>query len=95
MHCIIFYLAQTRLTLSYVFQAGSITIKTAILDSFGQYMSPVHSAEGERINWINYKTGEKNIYFRMHADHSKASIAIEITHKDDGVQALYFEQFDN
>ncbi|TKK68542.1 DUF4268 domain-containing protein [Ilyomonas limi] len=61
--------------------------------AFGQYMSPVLSGEGEKINWINYKTGEKDIYFRMNADNKKASIGIELTHKDADIQALYFEQF--
>ena len=62
--------------------------------AFGQYMSPVLSSEGEKINWINYKTGEKDIYFRMNADNKKASIGIELTHKDTGIQELYFEQFE-
>jgi hypothetical protein len=61
--------------------------------SFGLYMTPVLSAEGEKINWINYKTGEKNIAFRMHADNKRATIAIELMHKDGEVQELYFEQF--
>jgi hypothetical protein len=61
--------------------------------SFGQYMLPVLSAEGERINWTNYKTGEKDIFFKMHADNKKASIGIELTHKEAGIQQLYFEQF--
>lgn len=61
--------------------------------AFGQYMTPVLSVEGEKVNWINYKTGEKDIYFRMKADNKKASIAIEITHPDIGLQQLYFEQF--
>ena len=69
-------------------------LKQEFWTTFGQYMRPILSAEGKRINWINYKTGEKNIYFRMHADNRKASIAIEITHKDRDVQALYFEQFE-
>jgi hypothetical protein len=69
-------------------------LKQEFWTAFGQYMRPVLSAEGERINWINYKTGEKNIYFRMHADNREASIAIEITHRDQDVQALYFEQFE-
>lgn len=60
---------------------------------FGQYMTPVLSAEGEKINWINYKTGEKDIYFKMQANNKTAFIAIEITHKDAGIQQLYFEQF--
>jgi hypothetical protein len=61
--------------------------------AFGQYMAPVLSAEGGKINWINYKTGEKDIFFRMHADNKNAYVAIEITHKDEALQALYFEQF--
>jgi len=32
---------------------------------FGQYMSPVLSSEGEKINWINYKTGVKGLQFKM------------------------------
>jgi len=60
--------------------------------AFGQYMSPIFSADGEKINWINYKTGDKNIVFRMDADNKKASIAIELTHKDQEIQQLYFEQ---
>lgn len=60
---------------------------------FGQYMAPLASAEGTKINWINYKTGEKEIYFRMHADNKKASIAIELSHADTGLRHLYYEQF--
>lgn len=62
--------------------------------AFGQYMAPVLSAEGERLTWLNYKTGEKHIYFRMQADAKKASIAIEITHPDADIQQLYFEQLE-
>ena len=45
------------------------------------------------MNWVNYKTGEKNIAFRMHADNKSATIAIELSHKDNDIQQLYFEQF--
>lgn len=61
--------------------------------AFGQYMSPVLSAEGEKINWINYKTVEKNIFFKMQADNKSAFITIELTHADLEIQQLYFEQF--
>lgn len=61
--------------------------------TFGQYMSPILSAEGEKINWVNYKTGERNIAFRLHADKKTATIAIELSHKDKEIQQLYFEQF--
>ncbi len=68
-------------------------LKQQFWTAFGQYMQPVLSAEGEHINWINYKTGEKDIYFRMRADNKAAYTGIELTHKDAGMQALYYEQF--
>ncbi|WP_153800913.1 DUF4268 domain-containing protein [Foetidibacter luteolus] len=69
-------------------------LKQEFWTAFGQYMAPILSADGERVNWMNYKTSEKDIYFRMNADNKKASIAITLTHKDTGLQALYFEQFE-
>ena len=68
--------------------------RQAFWTAFGQYMAPQLSAEGGRINWINYKTGEKDIYFRMHAGKENVRIGIELAHKDAGVQQLYFEQFE-
>jgi hypothetical protein len=51
------------------------------------------SSEGLKINWLNYKTGEKHIHFKMHADKQTAYITIEITHPDPAIQQIYFEQF--
>src|SRR4051812_1064116 len=60
--------------------------------AFGRYMQPILSAEGEKINWINYKTGVKHISFRMNAGKG-ASIAIEITHTNIEEQQQCFEKF--
>ena len=68
-------------------------LRQAFWTTFGQYMAPVPSAEGSPTNWINYKTGLKHVYFRMHADARRASIGIELTHPDAGVRELFFEQF--
>ena len=68
-------------------------LKQEFWTAFGQHMNPVLSADGEKLNWVNYKTGEKNIAFRMEADNRKASISIELSHKDADIQQLYFEQF--
>lgn len=68
-------------------------LREAFWTRFGQYMAPVLSADGERVNWINYKTGEKNIAFRMEATSREARIGIELSHKDAGIRQLYFEQF--
>ncbi|GAA4376640.1 DUF4268 domain-containing protein [Hymenobacter koreensis] len=68
-------------------------LRQAFWTTFGQYMQPVPSAEGVPTNWINYKTGLKHVYFRLHADGKQARIAIEITHPDAGLRELFFEQF--
>jgi hypothetical protein len=60
---------------------------------FGQYLALNPSAEGLKINWINYKTGIKYLYFKMEVKENFASIAIEITNNDYGMRELIFEQF--
>ena len=55
-------------------------------------MSPVSSADGEKVNWINYKTGEPNISFKMDADNKSAMVGIVFSHSNDGVRELYYEQ---
>ena len=56
-------------------------------------MRPVRSAEGMKINWINYHTGVKNIHFRMDADNiwQRQSI-LKLTPRTE-IQELYFERF--
>ena len=60
---------------------------------FGQYMRPVLSADDQSVNWVNYKTGVKHIYFRMDATDKRATLAIELRHPDVSRQKLYFEKF--
>ena len=60
---------------------------------FGKYMSPIVSAEGMNINWVNYHTRIKDVYFRMDAGKKSAAIYISIEHHDAGIQELYFAQF--
>ena len=61
--------------------------------SFGQYMAPVLNAEGEKINWVNYKTGVKNVRFVLTADNKVAKISLELSHKDTASQKQDFEKF--
>jgi hypothetical protein len=68
-------------------------IRQEFWTNMGRYMSPILSSDGGKVNWINYKTGEKNIAFRMQADNHSAQIFIELSHKDTGIRELYFEQF--
>jgi hypothetical protein len=68
-------------------------IRQAFWTAFGQYIAPQLSADGLKVNWVNYKTGIKHLYFKMEADKRTATIGIVITHPDAGIQELFFEQF--
>lgn len=68
-------------------------IKEEFWTTFGRYMSPIPSAEGFRINWVNYHTKLKDVYFRMDAGRKAAVMSISIEHRDAAIQELYFEQF--
>jgi hypothetical protein len=68
-------------------------IRQSFWTTFGQYISPQPSADGIKVNWVNYKTGIKYVSFRMQAESRTASIAIELTHPNAGIQELFFEQF--
>lgn len=61
--------------------------------NLGKYMKPIPSAEGLAINWINYKTGVKHVFFRMNAEKRDAIISIDITHPDKQIRKIYFDQF--
>ena len=61
--------------------------------TLGQYLAPIPSAEGLKVNWLNYKTTIRNVFFRLEADKKTASIAIAITHSDIEIQQMFFEQF--
>lgn len=69
-------------------------IKEKFWTAFGQYMGLNLSAEFEKINWINYRTGVKHLHFRMDADKRSAIIMIELAHPDAGIRRLMFEQFE-
>jgi hypothetical protein len=67
-------------------------IKQAFWTTYGQYMRPVPSASGEKVNWVNYKTGIKHLFFRMHANKQKAFIAIELNNQNLTLQQSHWDQ---
>ena len=56
--------------------------RQAFWTTLGQYVSPMPSAWGGKVNWINYKTGVKGIFFKMDADARQAWIAFVISTGD-------------
>lgn len=72
----------------------AIQIRTKFWTSFGQYMKLHKSSEDQPVNWVNYKTGIKDLFFKTDVDNKSARISIEMTHKDLSLQELMFEQFE-
>jgi len=69
-------------------------IRKKFWTSFGQYMKLQRSASGDTVNWINYKTGIKDLYFKTDVDNKSVRIAIELTQKDTEMQELMYKQFE-
>jgi hypothetical protein len=57
-------------------------------------MKPIPGVSGLPVNWINYKTGIRNIHFKIDVDNSKAVIAIEISHAKEAERLQYYHQFE-
>jgi hypothetical protein len=66
-------------------------IKHEFWTTFGRYMRPIPSAETTKVNWVNYHTGIKDVYFRMDAGSKSAVVSISIEHNDPTIRELYFE----
>ena len=62
--------------------------------AFGVYMRQHTPLLSVKQKWVNYKTGVSGIYFRMDAGRRAASVAIEIQSNDSGINAIFFEQFE-
>lgn len=67
--------------------------REAFWTTFGKYMQPILSADGLKINWVNYKTGISGIGFKMDADNKTASVCIVIQ-GDELTRQLYYSQFE-
>lgn len=61
--------------------------------ALGKYLAPIPSASGEKLNWINYKTGLRPIAFKMDAGNEGARVFIDIDHPNDQMRLLLFRQF--
>lgn len=73
-------------------RAEAVKIKQSFWTTFGRYMAPLPNSEGLKINWINYHTGFRQVYFRMDADRETAQIFIALTQGDEVMRLLFFER---
>jgi len=56
-------------------------------------MKPVLSWDGEPVNWLNYKTGNKHISFGMDVDSRRAIISVVIDPPTPDIRQAYFDRF--
>lgn len=73
-------------------RAEASRIKQNFWTAFGRYLSPHQSSEGLKINWVNYHTGYRHVYFRMEAGREKATIAIMLTQPDELLRRLFYDK---
>lgn len=73
-------------------KADTSKLKQEFWTAFGRYMSPLPNSEGFKINWINYHTGFKHVYFRMEAEQTQAEIYMALTQPDETMRQLLFEE---
>lgn len=46
-----------------------------------------------KVSWMSFNTKIKQLFFRMEADRESANLCIDMQFLDDGIRALYYEQF--
>jgi hypothetical protein len=67
-------------------------LKQEFWTTFGQYMALHSNTEGRKVNWVNYKTGYRGLFFKMDADNKHAFIGIVLSQKDADLRTLFWEQ---
>ena len=67
--------------------------KIEFFTNFGVYMKKYVPEFGEKIRWVNYRTGIKSIRFKIESHKKHSLVCIDIIHKDEGIRELFFEQF--
>jgi len=70
------------------------TINTKFWTAFGNVMKPHKSVEGSKVNWSNYNTKVKGLYFRLLADKKSATVCFDFENKDEDIKELQLAQFE-
>lgn len=61
--------------------------------AFGIFMRKHQPGSDYGLSWLNYKTGVKEVFFRVEADKKSGRVCIDLQHPDEGMRTLFFEQF--
>lgn len=61
---------------------------------FGKHMGRHQSALGRKQKWLNYRTGVRHMFFRLHADSKTAMVSIDLQHPEPDIRDLFFDQWE-
>ena len=56
-------------------------------------MEKLRNPYGSKVNWMNYNTNIKHLYFRMEADEEGARLCIDLQFPDADIREIYYAQF--
>jgi len=56
-------------------------------------LSEAGKAKGRNLEWMNYPTNIKRLFFRMEADETTAKMCIDLQFLSKGIREIYFLQF--
>lgn len=66
------------------------------LDFWGELnaqLERTRGVNGNKVNWTNFNTRIKHLYFRMEADQFGVRLCIDLQFPDEGIRSLFYEQF--
>ena len=70
----------------------SKSLRKEFWTSFGVYMKKYNKVYQGKINWVNYNTKCKDIYFRLDVNKKKASFSFDLQHRDSGLRELFYDK---
>lgn len=68
--------------------------KQAFWNALKESMAQNKTADKKRNNWMNYRTGVKNMRINFFADENEAAVNLDFEHKDSGIRELQIEQLE-
>jgi hypothetical protein len=68
-------------------------IKLQFWHGLTQELNHVKGLHANKVNWTNFNTSIRHMYFRMEADENGARLCIDLQFPDQGIRELFYEQF--
>ena len=67
--------------------------RQAFWTTFAVYMRKHKPTNHPKTKWVNYRTGVRDLYFRLNTNGRKAQVCIDLQHNDEGIRVLFYEQW--